>query len=51
MEKLAVMGYVEVLRHYREIVGIRSNLRAYFLNHRPALFIGIDAPILILIGN
>ncbi|PIY06533.1 MAG: lipid-A-disaccharide synthase, partial [Gallionellales bacterium CG_4_10_14_3_um_filter_54_96] len=44
MEKLAVMGYVEVLRHYREIVGIRSNLRAYFLNHRPALFIGIDAP-------
>jgi len=44
MEKLAVMGYVEVLRHYREIVGIRSQLRAYFLNHRPALFIGIDAP-------
>lgn len=44
MEKLAVMGYVEVLRHYREIVGIRSHLRAYFLNHRPALFIGIDAP-------
>ncbi len=44
MEKLAVMGYVEVLRHYREIVGIRSHLRTYFLAHRPALFIGIDAP-------
>jgi len=44
MEKLAVMGYVEVLRHYREIVGIRSQLRAYLLKNRPALFIGIDAP-------
>jgi len=30
MEKLAVRGYVEVLRHYREIVGIRRKLRAYF---------------------
>jgi len=30
MEKLAVRGYVEVLRHYREIVGIRSKLRDQF---------------------
>ena len=44
MEKLAVRGYVEVLRHYREIVGIRSKLRTYFSNNRPALFIGVDAP-------
>ena len=44
MEKLAVFGYVEVLRHYREITGIRSQLRRYFLKNRPALFIGIDAP-------
>ena len=44
MEKLAVMGYVEVLRHYREIVGIRRKLRAHFLANPPALFIGIDAP-------
>ena len=44
MEKLAVMGYVEVLRHYREIVGIRRKLRGHFLAHPPALFIGIDAP-------
>ena len=44
MEKLAVNGYVEVLRHYREIAGIRRKLRAYFLNHRPDLFIAIDAP-------
>jgi lipid-A-disaccharide synthase len=44
MEKLAVRGYVEVLRHYREIVGIRSKLRTYFSNNRPDLFIGVDAP-------
>ncbi|MDD4947842.1 MAG: lipid-A-disaccharide synthase, partial [Gallionella sp.] len=44
MEKLAVMGYVEVLRHYREIVGIRSKLRSYLLDVRPVMFIGIDAP-------
>ncbi len=44
MEKLAVRGYVEVLRHYREIVGIRRKLRAYFLSNRPDLFIAVDAP-------
>ena len=44
MEKLAVRGYVEVLRHYREITGIRRKLRAYFLNNRPDLFIAVDAP-------
>lgn len=44
MEKLAVRGYVEVLRHYWEIVGIRRRLRDYFLREQPALFIGVDAP-------
>lgn len=44
MEKLAVMGYAEVLRHYREITGIRRKLRGYLLQQRPALFIGVDAP-------
>jgi len=44
MEKLAVRGYVEVLRHYREIVGIRSKLRSYLLANRPNLFIAVDAP-------
>ena len=43
-EKLAVRGYVEVLRHYREIVGIRSNLRARLIDSPPDLFIGVDAP-------
>ena len=44
MEKLAVRGYVEVLRHLREILGIRSGLRRHLLNDRPDLFIGVDAP-------
>jgi len=44
MEKLAVRGYVEVLRHYREIVGIRSKLRAQLIDQPPDLFIGVDAP-------
>lgn len=43
-EKLAVRGYVEVLRHYAEIVGIRRQLRARLLRDSPELFIGVDAP-------
>lgn len=43
-EKLAVRGYVEVLRHYREIVGIRKQLRERLLQWRPDVFIGVDAP-------
>ncbi len=42
--KLAVRGYVEVLRHYREIVGIREQLKTHLLASRPDLFIGVDAP-------
>jgi len=43
-EKLAVRGYVEVLRHYREIVGIRKQLKHKLLLQRPDIFIGVDAP-------
>lgn len=44
LEKLSVRGYVEVLKHYREIIGIRRKLKNFFLAERPAVFIGIDAP-------
>lgn len=44
MDKLSVRGYVEVIRHYREIIGIRNDLKRYFLREKPAVFIGIDAP-------
>jgi lipid-A-disaccharide synthase len=42
--KLAVRGYIEVLRHYREIVGIRRQLKARLLADPPDVFIGVDAP-------
>ena len=43
-DKLAVLGYVDVLLHYREITGIRRNLKEQLLARRPDVFIGIDAP-------
>jgi lipid-A-disaccharide synthase len=50
-DKLAVNGYVEVLKHYREISGIRNQLTERLLHgagtknpKRPDVFIGIDAP-------
>ena len=44
-DKLAVRGYVEVLRHYREIVGIRNAACASACcRRRPDAFIGVDAP-------
>ena len=42
--KLAVHGYAEALRHYREISGIREALAKRLLAERPAAFIGVDAP-------
>jgi lipid-A-disaccharide synthase len=44
MEQLAVRGYVEVLRHLPGLLSLRKQLRRYFLQTRPDLFIGIDAP-------
>lgn len=43
-EKLAVNGYVEVLRHLPELLWIRSRITRYFLRDRPRVFVGIDAP-------
>ena len=43
-DRLAVRGYVEVLRQYREIVGIRKQLLERLLADPPDVFIGIDAP-------
>ncbi|MDR2839547.1 MAG: lipid-A-disaccharide synthase [Azonexus sp.] len=44
LEKLSIMGYVEALRHYREIAGIRRRLKKRLLDQRPDIFIGVDAP-------
>ncbi|GAB7562919.1 lipid-A-disaccharide synthase [Methylobacillus methanolivorans] len=44
MERLSVRGYVEVLRHLPGLLKIRRQVGDYFLEHRPDVFIGIDAP-------
>lgn len=44
LEKLAVRGYLEVARHFVEILGIRRQLRRRFITNPPDVFIGIDAP-------
>ena len=43
-DKLAVRGYFEVLKHYREIAAIRKTLAARLLAEKPDAFIGVDAP-------
>ncbi len=43
-EKLAVHGYVDALKNYRELSGIRSSLLAQLKKDPPAAFIGVDAP-------
>ena len=44
-DKLSVHGYGwEVLRRYREIVGIREQLKTRLLQLHPDVFIGVDAP-------
>ena len=43
-ERLAVRGYVEVLRHYRGLLAIRKALAARLLAAPPDAFIGVDAP-------
>lgn len=43
--KLAVHGFSwELLKRYREIVGIRRQLGDRLLAHKPDVFIGVDAP-------
>ena len=43
-DKLSVFGYIDALLHYREILGIRNQLKAKLLANPPDVFIGIDAP-------
>lgn len=44
MERLSVMGLVEVLGRLRELLRIRRELVAWLLEQQPDVFIGIDAP-------
>ena len=44
LEKLSVMGLVEVLRHLPELLKIRRSLYRRYIADPPSVFIGIDAP-------
>lgn len=44
MERLSVMGLVEVLGRIRELFSIRSRLLSYFFATPPDVVIGIDSP-------
>ncbi len=44
MERLSVMGLIEVLKHLPELLAIRRQLATHFLANPPDVFIGIDAP-------
>lgn len=44
MERLSVMGLVEVLGRLRELLRIRRELVGYLKAEQPDVFIGIDAP-------
>lgn len=44
MERLSVMGLVEVLGRYRELRAMRAQLIEHFRRDPPDLYIGIDAP-------
>ena len=43
-EKLAVRGYVEVIKHLPSLLRIRRELRNTLLQAPPDVFVGIDAP-------
>ena len=44
MERLSVMGLVEVLSRLPELLGIRKKLTQSFIDNPPDIFIGVDAP-------
>lgn len=44
MERLSVMGLVEVAKHLPELLSIRRELKRHFLADPPDVFIGVDAP-------
>ena len=44
MDAMAVMGLLEVVAHLPGLLALRARLVRHFLNQRPDVFVGIDAP-------
>ncbi|OGT35237.1 MAG: lipid-A-disaccharide synthase [Gammaproteobacteria bacterium RIFCSPHIGHO2_12_FULL_37_14] len=44
IERLNVMGLIEPIFRLPDLIRLRKNVYHYFLQHRPDVFIGIDAP-------
>ena len=43
-DRLAVHGYAEALKVYRQLVALRNELGDRLIERRPAAFVGVDAP-------
>ncbi len=43
-ERLSVNGYVEVIKHLPDLLRLRRNIVKHFIQSKPKVFIGIDAP-------
>lgn len=44
IEQLSIMGLIEPIVRLPQLIKLRRNLYQHFIQHRPDLFIGIDAP-------
>jgi lipid-A-disaccharide synthase len=44
MERLSVMGLVEILRHLPELLALRRRLVTHIRAYQPRVFVGVDAP-------
>lgn len=44
IERLSVMGIIEPLKRLPDLLKLRRDIRDHFLENRPDVFIGIDAP-------
>jgi len=44
IEELSVMGFVEVIKQLPRLLKLRKKIKHYFLENRPDIYIGIDAP-------
>lgn len=44
MNTLSVMGFTDVIRRYRKLKKLQNSIIEYYIENKPDVFIGIDAP-------